>query len=70
MSLPYPESQLLERAVRTTVEKARRSRRNRPVWGLLADLFLIGSTNAAQICDHFEIDPVDGAKVIRRQAGE
>lgn len=57
-----PDAQLLERAVRSALERDRRKGERHPRWVAVADVFALGSTFSAQLCRRFGLDPDEMVK--------
>ena len=55
-----PDSELLERAVRSA--RPRRGRGKQPKWVGVMDAFALGSTYAQQLCRRFGCDPEEMVK--------
>ena len=55
-----PDAELIERALRTA--RPRRRIGAQPRWSAVMDVFMLGSTYAAQLCRRFGLDPDEMVK--------
>lgn len=57
-----PDEQLLCRAVAAARDRNRRKGEHHPRWSAVAEVFLLGSTYAAQLCKRFGLNPNEMVK--------